>query len=93
MSLKSDDSDFVQNYFGVGLIFCGKKNCSDDYRKLLKTAYFKITATSLSMTTLAGGFLVTNYHDGGRNVSKSSLDRGRKQKRPSRQTAVDNWHG
>ena len=41
------------------------------------------------MTTLAGGFLVTNYHDAGRNVSKSNLDRGRKQKRPLRQTAVD----
>ena len=45
------------------------------------------------MTTLARGFLVTNYHDGGRKVSKSSLDRGRKQKRPLRQTAVDAWHG
>ena len=47
----------------------------------------------LIMTTLAGGFLVTNYHDGGRKVSKSSLDRGRKQKRPLRQTAVDAWRG
>ena len=36
---------------------------------------------------------VTNYHDGGRKVSKSSLDRGRKQKRPLRQTAVDAWRG
>ena len=45
------------------------------------------------MTTLAGGFLVTNYHDAGRKVSNSSLDRGRKQKRPLRQTAVDAWHG
>ena len=26
LSLKSDDLNFVQNYFGVGLIFCGKKN-------------------------------------------------------------------
>ena len=26
LSLKSDDSIFVQNYFGVGPIFCGKKN-------------------------------------------------------------------
>ena len=26
LSLKSDDSDFVQNYFGVGLIFCSKKH-------------------------------------------------------------------
>ena len=26
LSLKSDDSNFVQNYFAVGLIFCGKKN-------------------------------------------------------------------
>ena len=32
------------------------------------------------MTTLAGGFLVTNYHDGGRKVSRSSLDQGTKQK-------------
>ena len=32
------------------------------------------------MTTLAGGFLVTNYHDDGRKVSESNLDRGRKQK-------------
>ena len=45
------------------------------------------------MTTLDGGFLVTNYHDGGGKVSKSSLDRGRKQKRPLRQTAVDAWRG
>ena len=45
------------------------------------------------MTTLAGGFLGTNYHDGGHKVSKSSLDRGRKQKRPLRQTAVDAWRG
>ena len=45
------------------------------------------------MTTLAGGFLVTNYHDAGRKVSKSNLDRGRKQMRPVRQTAVDAWHG
>ena len=45
------------------------------------------------MTTLAGGFLVTNYYDAGRKVSESSLDRGRKQKRPLRQTAVDAWHG
>ena len=29
---------------------------------------------NLIMTTLAGGFLVTNYHDGVRKVSKSSLD-------------------
>ena len=45
------------------------------------------------MTTLAGGFLVTNYYDAGRKVSKSNLDRGRKQKRPLRQTAVDVWRG
>ena len=44
------------------------------------------------MTTLAGGFLGTN-HDAGRKVSKSNLDRGKKQKRPSRQTAVDAWRG
>ena len=46
-----------------------------------------------SMTTLTGGFLVTNYHDSGSKVSKSSLDRGRKQKRPLRQTAVDALRG
>ena len=45
------------------------------------------------MTTLAGGLLVTNYHDTGRNVLKSNLDRGRKQKRPLCQTAVEAWHG
>ena len=45
------------------------------------------------MTTLAGGFLVTNYNDTGHKVSKSNLDRGRKQKRPLSQTAVDAWHG
>ena len=27
------------------------------------------------MTTLAGEFLVTNYHDAGRKVSKSNLDK------------------
>ena len=26
LSFKSDDSNFVQNYFGVGSIFWGKKN-------------------------------------------------------------------
>ena len=46
-----------------------------------------------NMTTPAGGFLVTNYHDGGRKVSKSSLDRVRKQKRPLRRTAFDAWRG
>ena len=46
-----------------------------------------------AMTTLAGGFLVINYHDAGRKGSKSNLDRGRKQKRPSRQTAVNTWRG
>ena len=45
------------------------------------------------MTTLAGGFLVTNYHDTGRKVSKSNQDRGRKQKRPLHQTAVYAWRG
>ena len=45
------------------------------------------------MTTLAGGFLVTNYHDAGHKVSKSSLDRSRKQKRTLHQTAVDAWRG
>ena len=47
----------------------------------------------INMTTLAGGFLVTNYHDAGRKVSKSNLDRGRKQKRPLRQTAAYTWQG
>ena len=51
------------------------------------------TSILRSMTTLAGGFLVTNYHGTGHKVSKSNLDRGRKQKRPSSQTAVDAWHG
>ena len=45
------------------------------------------------MTTLAGGFLVTNYHDRRAQGFKSNLDRGRKQKRPLRQTAVETWHG
>ena len=45
------------------------------------------------MKTLAGGFLVANYHDARRKVSKSNLARGRKQKRPLRQTAVDAWRG
>ena len=26
LSLQSDGSNFVQNYFGVGQMFCGKKN-------------------------------------------------------------------
>ena len=45
-------SNFVQIYSGVGSIFCDKKNrdqinlCSDEYRKLLKRAYFKIAAAS-----------------------------------------------
>ena len=60
LSLKSDDSNFVQNSFGVLSVLWGKKNreqtdndvtmaslCSDEYRKLLITAYFKITAASL----------------------------------------------
>ena len=46
-----------------------------------------------NMTTLAGGFLVTNYHNAGCKFSKSNLDRVRKQKRPLRQTAVDTWRG
>ena len=45
------------------------------------------------MTTVAGGFLATYYHNTGRKVSKSNLDRDRKQKRPLRQTAVDAWRG
>ena len=45
------------------------------------------------MTTLAGGFLVINYHDAGCKVSKSNLDRGRKQKRPLREIAVYAWRG
>ena len=47
----------------------------------------------LPMTTLAGGFLVTNYHDGGRKVSKSSLEQGRKNKRDHCVIAVDAWRG
>ena len=47
----------------------------------------------IPMTTLAEGLLVTNYHDGGRKISKSSLDRRRKQKRPLCQTAIDVWRG
>ena len=39
-------------------------------KKLIKS-YFSI------MTTLAGGVLVTNYHDDWRKVSKSSLHRGK----------------
>ena len=35
---------------------------------------------SVDMTTPAGGFLVTNYQDAGRKVSKSNLDRDRKTK-------------
>ena len=53
--------------------------------------FHKVTTTI--MTTLAGGFLVTNYHDAGHKVSKSNLDRGRKQKRPLHPTAVDAWRG
>ena len=43
-----------------------------------------VVSLSYTMTTLAGGFLVTNHYDAGRKVSKSNLDRGRKQKRPLR---------
>ena len=52
---------FVQNYFEERSIFCDKKIgiralmtslwrhlCSNEYRKLLKTAYFKVTAASSS---------------------------------------------
>ena len=49
----------------------------------------RVEVDTVHMTTLAGGILVTNYHDSGRKVSKSSLDRGRKQNRPLPQTAVD----
>ena len=42
--------------------------------------FWVCAATLTSMTTLAGGFLVTNYHDTRCKVSKSNLDRGRKQK-------------
>ena len=47
----------------------------------------------LDMSTLAGGFLITNYHNTRQKVSKSNLDQGRKQKRQLFQTAVDAWHG
>ena len=60
-----------------------------DIRQIL----YRFNAYNCSMTTLAGGFLVTNDHDAGCKVSKSNLDRGRKQKRPLRQTAVDAWLG
>ena len=46
------------------------------------------------MATLAGGFLVTNSVLRRRAQGfKQNLDRGRKQKRPLRQTAVDTWRG
>ena len=61
-------------------------------KKLRKVGNDVIVTSFLKyMTTPAGGFLVTNYHDAGRKVSKSNLDRGRKQKRLLRQTAVDTW--
>ena len=46
-----------------------------------------------SMTNLAGGFLVINYYHAVARISKSSLDLGRKQKRPLRDPAVDAWRG
>ena len=46
------------------------------------------------MTTLAAGFFCNlTYHDAGYKISKSELDRGRKQKRLLHQTAVDAGHG
>ena len=38
LSLKSDDSNFVQNYFGVGSIFCGKKNGNQIYNDVTMTS-------------------------------------------------------
>ena len=74
------------------LYWCFKNYLASYELQEFKYLTINITKTSY-MTTLAGGFLVTNYHDAGRNVSKSSLDRGRKQKRPIRPTAVDAWRG
>ena len=72
--------------------------CKFDSQTLIKCDFFGRSVTQILfsgniMTTLAGGFLVTNYHDAGRKVSKSNLDRGKKQRRPLRQTAVDAWRG
>ena len=64
-----------------------------DFIKVEQQNFENKTFSTLYMTTLAGGFLVTNYHDAGRKVSKSNLDQGRKQKRPLRQTAVDTLRG
>ena len=52
-----------------------------------------VSANETVMTTLAGGFLVTNYHNPGHKDFKSSLDQGRKQKRPLGHPAVDTWCG
>ena len=43
----------------------------------LAEMYDYLSCLKLSMTTLAGGFLVTNYYNAGHKVSKSNLDRGR----------------
>ena len=76
-----------------GLYFIFHRVSESFLRTLLQHPEDFFESIIVAMTTLAWGFLVTNYHDGGRKVSKSSLDRGRKQKRPLRQTAVDAWHG
>ena len=38
LSLTSDDLKFVQNYFGVGLIFCGKKHWDQKYNDVTMTS-------------------------------------------------------
>ena len=45
------------------------------------------------MTTLAGGFLVTNYHDAGRKDFKKYPGPRHKTRDHSHHPAVDDWHG
>ena len=59
LSLKLDDLNFVQHYLGAGSIFWDKKNLNQIHNnvnmtsslhcRVLKTAYIKITAASLSL--------------------------------------------
>ena len=74
-------------------IECNVQFCHGGGLAILGTLSILCFSFSVDMTTPAGGFLVINYHDAGRKVSKSNLDRGRKQKRPLCQIAVDPWHG
>ena len=60
--------------------------------KLQYVSHFHVSVTQQHDNS-NWGFLVTNYYDAGRKVSKSNLDQGRKQKRPLRQPAVDAWRG